>query len=389
MFGGCAGWCAPKVDPNDRRQVDISRLPKLPRRLSFLLPKTSAIPEGLGNTYGGGFKLLKHGTHCDIYSNHKCTIKAIPLKRLRSAFEQDFELLNAAAGHTPPIDYAGPIAHPCRVYDARILATVAFKHSNIVTLKDLEMNQDCLFVILEALTGPSLPAKVDAWESANTVPSEVELARVFTQMLSAIQHLHSFRIVHRTLSSHKWVFTDPQAVTLKLVDYAQAVQLGPSDAGYIENQGGSDKHLVGNAYYHAPEILTDRFWSFASDVWSLGVIFYEVIFSGAMPFFTRNARDIGRAIVSIPPEINDDDVSPDLKAVIISILCKNYRERPTCENLLKLPWFINTEQSTSSYKRNSTSIRSFRMPQPTRSTENQNPDDMDVGQSSGIGYTEY
>ena len=366
MFRGCAGWCAPKVDMDNRRQIDITRLPRLPRKLSFLLPKTSSIPEDLGNVYGGGFKLIKHGTHCDIYSNKTCTIRAVPLKRLRSVFEQDFELMNAVAGREPPMDYAGPISHPCRVYDARVLSSIAFKHTNIVTFKDLDMHADCFFIVSEALLGLSLPERVNLLESLGTVPTELELSKIFGQMLSAIQHLQTYRIVHRTLSSHKWVFTDARATTIKLVDYAQAVQLGPSDSGYIENLGGSDKLLVGNAYYHAPEILTQRYWSFASDVWSLGVIFYEVIFTGAMPFFTRNIRDLSQAIISTSPEINEDDVSPALKEILIAMLNKNYSERPTIQNLLELPWFKD-EESTSGFKRSSVSIRSFRVPQPTRS----------------------
>ena len=336
------------------------RLPRLARRLSILLPRFYGLPADVAARYGDDFEFVRQGMHSDIYQSPRFVVRGFALRRIRSPYLRDFSIVSAATNRPVPLEMesASRNPHPCRLHEAARLLT-AINHPNIVRLIDLISSKTYICTVSERLSGPTLPDCLSELETSGQVMTEEQMCDVFRQMVAAVSHLHDNGFVHRHLSSHKFVFNTN---TLVLVDFVHMVQLSGNANIYQENLHGTDDLLVGSPYYQAPEVLMERKWSTASDVWALGVLFYEVIFSGCMPFFARKVSELRRSILHAQPEISDEEVSPVLKALVETMLIKEPLARPTLAAVAKNDWMMNPGLAAGDWKRRPSPVTSLRLP---------------------------
>jgi NIMA (never in mitosis gene a)-related kinase len=96
--------------------------------------------------------------------------------------------------------------------------------------------------------------------------SEDQVLNLFTQIALAIKHIHDRKILHRDLKSGN-IFLTSQGIA-KLGDFGIAKVLQST----IDHA----KTIVGTPYYLSPEIIESRPYNFKSDIWSLGVLLYEI-----------------------------------------------------------------------------------------------------------------
>ena len=192
--------------------------------------------------------------------------------------------------------------------EARSAATL--NHPHIITVHDIGEEQGFPFFVMEVVEGPNL---------AQIAVSDVgEIVEIACQICDALEHAHAHGLVHRDLKPANVLLAGrPGARTVKIADLGLAVPIrgsGISETGTI----------VGTAAYMAPEQAMGEPVDGRADLYSLGVVLYELT-TGRGPF----SGDHPLAVISqhvnapvMPPRAIRPDLPRAIEAVILKLLAK-------------------------------------------------------------------
>lgn len=118
---------------------------------------------------------------------------------------------------------------------------------------------------------------------------------------------------------------------------------------------------TGTPYYASPEVWKDLPYDTKSDIWSLGCVFYEVL--ALVPPF--RAKDMNGLFKKVTAGVFDDPpklFSSDLIKLITSMIKVNPKDRPSCDQILRLPEVQTKMKQLKMYKPNLTQLREERRP---------------------------
>ncbi len=196
-------------------------------------------------------------------------------------------------------------------------------HPNIVTIYDAGEEEGLFYITMELVEGRSLQALLDAGQSFPTPRT----LRLMEQVCSALEFAHQRNIVHRDIKPANLMLTEDD--TVKITDFgtAKILQFGTAQTA----------HVIGTPSYMSPEQIKGKPVDGRSDIFSLGVILYELV-TGEKPFPGQNITTVIYKIVNeepIPPRELDSSVHPGLSYVITRALAKLPEERyQSCRELL-------------------------------------------------------
>ncbi|HKU57358.1 MAG TPA: Stk1 family PASTA domain-containing Ser/Thr kinase [Gaiellaceae bacterium] len=191
----------------------------------------------------------------------------------------------------------------------------ALNHPNIVSIYDRGEAEDTYYIAMEFLDGRTLKELI-VGRGAAPINVAIEYAR---QILSALRFAHRHGIVHRDIKPHN-VLVDSEG-RVKVTDFGIA-RAGTSQM----TETGS---IVGTAQYLSPEQARGGEVDPRSDLYSLGVVLYELL-TGKTPFDGETPVEIAMKHLSTapkPPSKLRPDVPPELDMVVLRALAKNPEDR--------------------------------------------------------------
>jgi serine/threonine-protein kinase len=195
-------------------------------------------------------------------------------------------------------------------------AAAGLQHPNVVSIYDRGEWAGTYYIAMEYLPGPSLKALIR--QEAPLAP--LRAIDIGIQILKAARFAHRQGIIHRDFKPHNVIVGDGDHI--KVTDFGIA-RAGASDM----TETGS---IMGTAQYLSPEQAQGHAVSPASDLYSVGVILYEML-TGRVPFEADSAVTIAIKHVSespTPPSHYNPSIPPELEQIVLWAMNKNPSDRP-------------------------------------------------------------
>jgi len=194
-------------------------------------------------------------------------------------------------------------------------ATAALSHPHICTIHEINEEEPESFIVMEFIDGQSLRQRI-----AGKPMDQSQALDIAIQAAEGLNEAHKKGIVHRDIKPGNIMITTPGQV--KIMDFGLAKVLG-------ESLITKEPMTMGTAAYMSPEQVRGEILDHRTDIWSLGVVLYEIL-TGQIPFKGDYEQSLMYAIVNKEPEQISRiqaDISRELENVIHTALAKDPAER--------------------------------------------------------------
>lgn len=195
-------------------------------------------------------------------------------------------------------------------------ASAALRHNNIIEIYDVDEYQGKPYMVMEYVKGESLK---EVLKKRGTF-TPVEACDIIYQLSDALAHAHEHGVIHRDVKPQNVMIKNDGAI--KLGDFGIALV---NDAPHL-----TQKDIVlGSVHYMAPEVAEGKSASVQSDVYSLGISFFELL-TGKLPFNDSNAVNIAMKQIGEPlPSVRKyrSDVDRKVEKVINKSCSKEMKNR--------------------------------------------------------------
>jgi serine/threonine-protein kinase len=196
-------------------------------------------------------------------------------------------------------------------------AAANLSHPNIVTVHDFGLDSGQLFIVMEHVPGTDLKSLIR--QRGRFTPEEG--IPLLVQACAGIGYAHRAGLVHCDVKPHNMLVTPD--MRLKVGDFGIARALAS-----IQPDEQSDV-VWGSPQYFAPEQASGAAPAPASDVYSLGIIMYEML-TGSLPFQGKTAAELSQQhLETVPPLLGEmvPDINPDLERILAKVLSKEPSQR--------------------------------------------------------------
>ena len=208
--------------------------------------------------------------------------------------------------------------------EVRILASI--KSTFVISYKEafIDETDSSLCIVMEYADKGDLYQKITHFKRMGYYFDEMDIWKIFIQMVKGLKALHDLKILHRDLkSANIFLFNDGSA---KIGDL-NVSKVAKKGIGYTQ---------TGTPYYASPEVWRDEPYDSKSDIWSLGCVTYEML-TLHPPFKAESMKGLYEKVIKGKyPKINER-YSKDISDLLKLLFRLNAKERPSCDEILKNP----------------------------------------------------
>lgn len=253
----------------------------------------------INRTLDKRYTILEHiggGGMADVYRAHDNLLdRSVALKVLRSQFANDEEFVTR--------------------FRREAQAAARLSHHNIVNIYDVGKDEDVHYIVMEYISGETLKDRIIR------EPLPVEMAvRIAADIAEALENAHQNNLVHCDIKPHNILMT--RAGHIKVTDFGIARAVSSATMHHTAT-------IIGSVHYFSPEQAKGTAVGAKSDIYSLGVVLYEML-TGKVPFngetpisiALKHLQEEPRPVREIKPE-----VPPLLEAIVLKAMAKDVTNR--------------------------------------------------------------
>ena len=260
--------------------------------------------QGLAGQTIGRYRVIEqvgHGGMADVYKAYQPSLdRHVAIKVIHAFLADDGDFLSRFER------------------EARVVATL--RHPNIVQVYDFDAENGLYYMVMEFIDGGTLKTLLDTVQSRGTLLGLDDAVRIILAVGSALKYAHSRNMVHRDVKPGNVMITGDGHVILTDFGIAKIVSTTKLTASGA---------MVGTPAYMSPEQGRGEPGDERSDIYSLGVMLYQLLV-GRLPY------DADTPIALVLKHINDPlplptslrpDLSPEIERVIVKALAKKPEDR--------------------------------------------------------------
>lgn len=250
-------------------------------------------------------ELIGGGGMADVYKAKDCLLnRPVAVKILHEEFKQDKEFIDK--------------------FQREAQAAARLSHPNIVNIYDVSVADGDHYIVMEYVPGRTLKDRIRQ-EGHLSVSESLRVAR---EIAEALAHAHANNLVHCDIKPHNiLMMADGHA---KVADFGIARAVTESTMTYSGN-------VIGSVHYFSPEQAKGTMITPKSDVYSLGVVLYEML-TGKLPFTGDNPVSIAVKHLQeepVPVRQIDPAIPPVVEAIVSKAMSKDPAMRPTSAELVQ------------------------------------------------------
>lgn len=255
----------------------------------------------VGKTLAGRYEILEsvgEGGMANVYKA-RCNLlnRYVAVKVLKDEFSKDAEFVKR--------------------FRAEAQSAASLTHPNIVSVYDVGEENGTNYIVMELLTGDTLKDYIDK----NGKLSNETTLKFASQIASALEAAHSAKIIHRDIKPQNIVLANSNTIA-KVTDFGIAKM---SSKDTITSSAST----IGSVHYFSPEHAKGCFTDEKSDIYSLGVVMYEMA-TGVLPFNADSPVTVALKQIQeapVPPKELVPTISNRLNDIILKAMAKNTIDR--------------------------------------------------------------
>ena len=203
-----------------------------------------------------------------------------------------------------------------RRFQREALASSSLSHPNIVEMYDVGEDNGNYYIVMEYIDGKTLKQLVKK-RGALTLSECID---IMLQLTDGIDHAHASYIIHRDLKPQNIMIQDSGEI--KITDFGIAMALNSTQLTQTNS-------VMGSVHYLPPEQASGKGATVKSDVYSMGILFYELL-TGSLPFKGENAVEIAfKHIKNDIPSVREfnNSIPQSIENIVIKSTAKNPKNR--------------------------------------------------------------